>query len=115
MADIRVPNGFDLRIAGLPEQVLADAARPSRVALRPGDFPGLRPKLLVEEGASVKTGTSLLGSKDCPRFRLASPGTGRVEKVRWGPRRSLIEVVVALEGEEQFEPVPKASAGEGGM
>ncbi len=112
MATIKIKRGKDLRIAGRPERELVDGARPSRVALKPTDFRYLRPRLKIKEGDSVSTGTPLFESKDDPRVKFVSPGSGRVEAVRFGQRRKLLEVVVALSGEERFEEAGKLSAGE---
>ena len=102
MALIRITKGHDIPIAGRPQPRIIDAPRPARVALQPADFRYLRPRLLVAEGDSVKTGAPVLEDKDDPRIRFVSPGTGKIASVHYGERRRILEVIIELSGEEQF-------------
>ena len=100
---ISIRRGLDLKIAGRPAYKIVDAPRPARTALQPGDFRYFRPRLLVREGDAVKAGTPLLESKDDARVVLVSPASGTIEQIHRGERRKLLEIVVALAGEDAFE------------
>jgi hypothetical protein len=65
------------------------------VAVSAQDIPHIRPKLLVKEKDSVKTGTPLFCDKRDTSIHYVSPGTGTVKKILLGKRRSLLEVVIA--------------------
>ena len=103
MTTIEIQNGHDLPLAGRPEVLLDDAPRPGLVALKPEDFRYIRPRLKVTEGQAVKTGTTLFENKDDPRLCFVSPGAGRIAEIRYGERRRLLEIIVELGGEEDFE------------
>ena len=49
-------KGYDLHLDDTPSEAL-DTVRPSKyIKLHPGNFLGIKPKLLVSEGDSVKQG-----------------------------------------------------------
>ncbi len=97
---IRIRKGLDIPLAGRPEQRI-DAGRPVRtVALRGIDYPGLRPRLLVQVGDPVRVGQPLFVDKHDPDVAYTAPGSGRVSAINRGARRSLQSVVVELAGDQ---------------
>ena len=60
------------------------------------DFLGVKPKLLVEEGDEVKTGSPLFFNKLRPVVKWASPGTGKIKKIEYGPRRVIKKIELYL-------------------
>ena len=60
---IKLRKGLDLPLEGAAEKKVLMEVNPDVVALKPTDFKGLVPKLLVKEGDSVKAGTALLDRK----------------------------------------------------
>src|SRR5688572_24498882 len=106
-----IKKGFDLRLAGAPERVCADAPEPARVCIETAEFPGIKPKVLVAEGDQVKTGQPLFLDK-ADRDRVwCSPVTGAVARLDFGERRFLLRVVVensaAAGGREDFVRLPQ--------
>jgi Na+-transporting NADH:ubiquinone oxidoreductase subunit A len=93
---IRIKKGLDIPLAGRPEQRI-DSRQPVRsAALRGVDFPGLRPRLLVEVGDRVSLGQPLFVDKRDPDVAYTAPGGGRISAINRGARRSLQSVVVEL-------------------
>lgn len=103
-----ITRGFDIRIAGRPELKIAAAPQPLLVAVETGDFPGIKPKPLVEEGEEVLTGQPLFLDKRDRDIQFCSPVTGRVKQVELGERRFLLRVVVEPGPKEQFHAGPTA-------
>jgi len=95
---IRIRKGFDVPIAGEPEQVVYPGAPVRHVALCGVDYLGLRPRLLVEVGDSVGLGQPLWQDKRDPQVCYPSPGRGVVTAINRGARRVLESVVVSLQG-----------------
>jgi Na+-transporting NADH:ubiquinone oxidoreductase subunit A len=106
----KITKGIDLRIAGPAEAIFADAPEPAIVAVRPDDFPGIKPKLRVQEGDAVRTGDPLFVDKNRPDCVFVSPATGVVSKVDLGPRRKLLGVEIAVDRNEVFGPIPHVPA-----
>ncbi|ASQ91406.1 NADH:ubiquinone reductase (Na(+)-transporting) subunit A [Prosthecochloris sp. GSB1] len=100
---IRLRKGHDIVLPGKPEKRLEVVGRPLRLKVRPSDFRGIRPRLLVRKGQHVSVGSPLFCSKDNPELTVASPGSGRVAEVVLGERRIIEEIVIELDRSEAFE------------
>lgn len=103
-----IRRGFDVRLSGRPELALVDASEPQLVAVETAEFPGIKPKVLVKEGARVTTGQPLFLDKRDRKTTWCSPATGTVEKVELGARRFLLRVVIRVDAKEEFYACPKA-------
>lgn len=106
---IRIRKGFDVPVAGEPEQVVYPGAPVRHVALCGVDYVGLRPRLLVRVGDAVGLGQPLWEDKRDPLVCYPSPGRGVVTAINRGARRVLESVVVSLQdagGQDlRFEPL----------
>ena len=91
---ITIRKGLDLPIGGAAELRLTDARSISTYAVKPTDFVGLTPRLLVEEGDAVAVGDALFCDKSDERIRFTSPVSGQVKAIVRGEKRRLLEVVV---------------------
>lgn len=81
--------------------MLQDRIRPGapveHVAVRPGDFPGLKPEVLVAVGERVRLGRPLVRDRVRRDVTLGSPAAGVVHAIHRGERRALASVVVAID------------------
>ena len=91
---ITIRKGLDLPISGAAEKRLTDACSITTYAMKPTDFVGLTPRLLVEEGDNVAVGDALFCEKSDERIRFTSPVSGQVKAIVRGEKRKLLEVVV---------------------
>ncbi len=98
---ISIKKGLHVPISGEPEQSIYDGPAVSSVALLGQDYVGLKPSMMVEQGARVKLGQPLFSDKAMPGVVYTSPGAGVVEAINRGAKRVLQSVVVRLEGEEE--------------
>jgi len=97
---IKLKKGFDIRLNGIAEKVLAGEASPVRYGGKPVDFPGLIPKLNIKQGDKVKAGSPLFNDKIHPEILFTSPVSGTVSSILRGDRRKLLEIVVEREGDD---------------
>lgn len=100
-----IKEGLDLPITGGPEQVTEKANKVKTVALLGKDYVGLKPKMMVTLGDTVKLGQVLFVDKQNPGVNFTSPGAGVVKEINRGAKRVLQSVVVELKGtaQESFE------------
>ena len=91
---ITIRKGLDIPINGAAEKRLTDARNIATYAVKPTDFVGLTPRLLVEEGSAVTVGDALFCDKNDERIRFTSPVNGHVKAIVRGEKRKLLEVVV---------------------
>ena len=106
-----IHKGLDLPISGAPTQEIDDGPPVSRVALVGDDYVGMKPKLAVQVGDSVKLGQLLFEDKKTPGVRFTSPGCGKVVAVNRGAKRKFESIVIELAGEEE-ETFASVAAGE---
>jgi Na+-transporting NADH:ubiquinone oxidoreductase subunit A len=90
---ITIRKGLDIKLAGEAERVIVQV-QPEFFAVKPTDFHGVLPKLLVGEGDKVLAGTPLFYDKYNERVRFTSPVSGEVHAIRRGPKRLLEEIVI---------------------
>ena len=115
MKTFTLTHGFSLRTSKKASSSLVEAPRPDTVALLPGWIPYVKPRLLVKEGDAVKLGTPIFEDKRNPFVVFPSPGGGVVERIRFGPRRRIDEVVIRLdeiEPCETFASIPPSKIAE---
>ncbi len=101
---IKLRKGLDIKLKGRSEKVLETLPVPSTIALRPPDFPGLTPKMIVKPDHEVKAGEALFYDKYNPEVVITSPVGGKVLSINRGERRKILEVVIKPDpGSESIE------------
>lgn len=98
-------KGYDINLAGsAAEEVVSDDNRITRFAVQPPNFIGLLPipKVVVEEGASVKAGDPLFYDKKMPDVKFAAPVSGEVIEIKRGAKRAIIEVVILADKKQEY-------------
>ena len=100
MKTTRIKKGLDIPLAGPPEQRIDDGNDVNTVAVLGPDTIGLRPVMEIERGDRVKLGQPLFRNRGNKAAAHCSPGTGVVEAVNRGRKRSLQSVVIRLDGED---------------
>jgi len=107
---VKLKKGLNIRIKGEAEKILAPLSLINLYGVKPVDFPGLVPKLLVKPDDVVKAGTPLFCNKLQPEILFTSPVSGKVKSIVRGDRRKLLEVVIEAGGDE-FEQFGKGDPG----
>lgn len=96
-----IKEGLDLPITGGPEQKISEGNKVKSVAVLGADYVGLKPKMMVAEGDTVKLGQVLFTDKQNPGVNITAPGAGVVKAINRGARRVLQSVVIELKGNDQ--------------
>ncbi len=106
MAEYRLRRGYDIRLEGQPDEEIVQAATPERVAIKPNEFRGLKPRLLVREGDAVRIGTPLVHHKNNEALTISAPASGRVSAINRGKRRVLESIVIEPDGKNEALSFP---------
>lgn len=110
---IKIKKGADIKLIGEAEKSISDAADSNVFALKPDDFFGTIPKLLVKKGAEVKAGSPLFYDKKKERVKFTSPVSGEVVEIKRGAKRKILEVQILADKEIRHESfTPWTGAGE---
>ncbi len=97
----KIEKGLDIPITGEPEQVIEKGNKIGSVALLGTEYVGMKPKMYVKEGDTVKLGQVLFADKKNPGVNFTAPGAGVVKAINRGAKRILQSVVIELKGDEQ--------------
>ena len=97
----KIRKGLDIKLLGEAEKSIKEISTPI-AAIKPPDFHGVFPKLLVQEGDEVKVGSPLFFDKYRENIRFTSPVCGKVKEIRRGAKRVLLELSVEVAPEQKF-------------
>jgi Na+-transporting NADH:ubiquinone oxidoreductase subunit A len=100
---IRLRKGLNIRLEGKAEKILMPEVPVDRFCIRPSDFPGLVPKLLVKEGDIVAAGATLFFDKMEPDVKYTSPVSGKILAVIRGEKRVIQGILIGQQGKENID------------
>lgn len=102
---IQLKQGHDITIKGKAPLNVADTYHPASYGLKPSDFMGLSPipKVMVEEGQTVKAGDPIFFDKKRPEIIYTAPISGEFVELRRGEQRRIEELVFVADKEVQFK------------
>ena len=98
----RIKRGLDIKLKGKADKIYVRAERAETYALKPTDFIGIRPKLVVKVDEKVKVGSPLFFDKYNPDVKFTSPVSGRISAINRGERRKILEVVIEADKTDSF-------------
>ena len=89
-----ISKGYSIKIQDNSSNDIVDAKSSKKVAIKPTDFIGLKPKLDIDIGDKVKIGDIVAHDKFDPRIKITSPVTGKILEIIRGYRRIITEIVI---------------------
>lgn len=110
--EIRISKGLDIHLLGEAKKEIKDCLSPESVALKPLDYIGITPKLLVDVGDKVEIGSAVFYSKEKPNIKFVSPVSGEIQEVRRGAKRVIQEIVIKNDNQKTFKDFGKVSLAE---
>ncbi len=99
---IKLRKGKDILLEGEASLEKLNAAGVRNYAIKPADFKGIVPKMLVKAGDEVKAGTPLFHSKTNENIIFCSPVSGEISEIVRGDRRVILEVRILADQENQY-------------
>ncbi|MCQ2163096.1 MAG: Na(+)-translocating NADH-quinone reductase subunit A [Bacteroidales bacterium] len=87
-------KGLNIPVSGTAALETKKTIVPDVVAVKPSDFKGLFPRLLVKEGDKVLAGSPVLADKQNPDILVTSPVGGTVQEIVRGEKRKLLAVLI---------------------
>ncbi len=95
-----IKKGLDIKMIGEAEKTVVDL-NADTFAVKPPDFIGCFPKMLVKEGDIVKAGSHLFYDKYRDNILFTSPVSGKIKEIRRGAKRKILEVVIDSDGKNE--------------
>lgn len=105
---VRIRKGVDIKLVGNPENTIEKVSSTETAALKPVDFHGLVPKMIVGVGDEVKVGSPIFADKYNPDIRFGSPVSGEVVEIQRGAKRKILAVKILADKDlkyEEFSPL----------
>lgn len=99
---LKIKRGADIKLVGEAEKILVDAPMPDTVAVKPTDFEGITPKLMVKVGDEVKAGSPIFYNKENDQIKFVSPVSGEIAEIRRGAKRVIQEIVIVADKEVKY-------------
>lgn len=100
---VKLKKGGDIKLDGVASREIVDAPASDVVAIKPQDFHGVIPKLILREGAKVKAGTPIFFDKENEDIKFSSPVSGEIIEIVRGARRVILEIKIKLDGANAAE------------
>jgi Na+-transporting NADH:ubiquinone oxidoreductase subunit A len=101
---VKLRKGLDIRLVGSANKVKSEFVLPKSVSIRPSDFHGMTPKMLLKEGVSVKMGEVIFHDKYNESIKYVSPVNGTLKAIVRGEKRRILEVLIDVASEQDFTP-----------
>ncbi|MFN3169836.1 MAG: hypothetical protein ACE37E_04000 [Hyphomicrobiales bacterium] len=98
---VSLRNGLRFSAPGAPSQVIDQSKHVTSAALLGADYPGMRPRFLVDVGEYVSEGQTLFVDRKDDAVCFAAPISGHVFSIDYGPRRTLSAIVVRAQDSDQ--------------
>lgn len=102
---LELQKGFDINLLGKAStEHPVELVRSNTYAIKPKDFIGMMPipKVILEDGTSVKAGDIIFYDKKRPEVKYAAPVSGELVGVQRGEKRSINEVVLLADKEIEY-------------
>jgi Na+-transporting NADH:ubiquinone oxidoreductase subunit A len=100
--NLDLKKGLNIPVKGVAAPEVIKTVVPDIVAVKPTDFKGLVPRLLVKEGDAVKAGSPVMADKQRPEILFTSPVSGTVCGIVRGQKRKLLAVLVKAGEKQEF-------------
>ena len=100
--NLDLKKGLDIPIKGAAVPEVIKSVSPDIIAVKPTDFKGFVPRLLVKEGDTVKAGSPVMADKQRPEILLTSPVSGTVKEIVRGEKRKLLAVLVKADASQEY-------------
>jgi Na+-transporting NADH:ubiquinone oxidoreductase subunit A len=104
---IKIKKGLNINLVGEAKKEISDIDA-GRYAIKPTDFIGVFPRLLVKEGDAVNAGTPLFIDKYRENIIFTSPVSGVIEEIKRGDKRVLEEIRIKSGDKPEYEDFGKA-------
>ncbi|HQT22483.1 MAG: NADH:ubiquinone reductase (Na(+)-transporting) subunit A [Sphingobacteriales bacterium 17-39-43] len=109
---IKIKNGLNIQLTGEANKLLSDLPLPEVFAIKPSEFTGISPKILVKPGDEVLAGSPLFFDKNNEFIIFCSPVSGEIIEVVRAEKRKLLEIKILADKEIKYLDLGKSNPAE---
>ena len=99
---IKIRKGLNINLVGEADKVVS-TFNSETFSIKPPDFHGSIPKLILKQGAEVKSGTPIYFDKNSPDVKFCAPVSGEIAEIVRGEKRRILEVRILADQEIKYE------------
>ena len=99
---IKIRKGLNIKLVGEADKVVS-TFNSETFSIKPPDFHGSIPKLILKQGAEVKAGTPIYFDKNSPDVKFCAPVSGEIAEIVRGEKRRILEVRILADQEIKYE------------
>lgn len=100
--DIKIKKGLDIKLKGEAQKTSEKAVTSNFFAIRPEDFHGVIPKLVVKVESKVKAGEPVFYDKSNEAVKFVSPVSGEILEIARGERRKVLSIKIQADSEQVY-------------
>jgi len=109
---IKIKNGLNIQLTGEANKLLSNLPLPEVFAIKPSDFPGIIPKILVKAGDEVLAGSILFFDKNNESIKFCSPVSGEIIEVIRAEKRKILEIKILADKKINYLELNKSNPDE---
>lgn len=102
-----IKKGLEIKLVGDAEKTIQEV-QATQYAIKPTDFIGLFPKLMVKEGDKVQAGSPIFFDKYRDDIVFTSPVSGEISQIYRGAKRKILEIRITSDGKHEAVDFGKA-------
>ncbi len=103
MPDFKLKQGYDIQLNGESIKNIESLPYPKLFGIKPNEFRGIKPKIVVKEGDLVQSGSPLFVSKGNPDHCFTAPVSGKIKEIKRGHKRVL--ELISIEADENKDQI----------
>ena len=100
--DIKITKGLDIKLKGAAEKTTEQAIISNFYTIRPEDFHGVTPKLILKQGAKVKAGEPIFYDKSDESVKFVSPVSGDIIDIVRGAKRKILSIKIQADKPQSY-------------
>ena len=101
--DIKIKKGLDINLKGEAEKTSENAVQSNFFSIRPEDFHGVTPKLILKEGSKVKAGEAVFYDKSNEKVKFVSPVSGEIIEIKRGEKRRILSIKIQADKKQTYQ------------
>lgn len=106
---IKIKKGLNIKLDGEADKIISESPKSSVYAIKPTDFVGVIPKMIVKAGDEVKAGDPIFFSKTNERIKFCSPVSGEIAEIVRGAKRKILEIRILPDANINYKDFGQSS------
>ncbi len=100
---VKISKGLNIKLKGSAKEHVSEVPRSKMFAIRPVEFYGINPKMVVKVGEKVQVGDVIFYHKYNDRIKFTSPVSGTIEDIVRGERRKILKILIKPDEKDAFK------------